>query len=376
MLNLKLHWQKFNNAQQKILKIIGIICLVLFCFYWGKNLLTQYFIHQFLKKPPVIGITPAKIRPLHHYYHTTGQLKAIRLTTLSVQSPGVIQKIWVKPGQLVKKNQMILELKTEVEKAHLNSQKADYSLQKQLFKQQEELYKKSIISKTQFLEAETRLKKALALYQEAKAQVRQKYIRAPFSGIVGIPEIQVGDYLNPGQKPVLSLQQSQKLYLDFYVPEQYYSSIHIRDAVFFSTEQNIGKLYNATVVGIEPASQHMAHTIWVRALVDNHQKMWIPGLSVHLKLQILAKSKSIFVPNQCIQGSVHGPIVYTAHQKMNPQTHHLDWWIEQKNVGIGLTQKKNTEITYGLNGQEFLVSSGTQKVHDQSFAILKKAKAS
>ena len=108
MLNLKLHWQKFNNAQQKILKIIVIICLVLFCFYWGKNLLTQYFIHQFLKKPPVIGITPAKIRPLQHYYHTTGQLKAIRLTTLSVQSPGVSQKSWVKPGQLGKKNQMIL----------------------------------------------------------------------------------------------------------------------------------------------------------------------------------------------------------------------------------------------------------------------------
>lgn len=371
MLYLKALWQKLNRTQQKIFKIIGLFSLILFTFYWVKFLIIQHFIQQFLKKPPIIAISKAQIHSKQSYYHTIGQLKAKRSTTLSVQSPGIVEHILVKPGQFVKKHQPILQLNAQVESANLSIQEAEYKLAKHLFSQQSLLYQKNNISKSQFLEAKTRLKKAQAQFHEAQARLQQKTLYAPFSGIVGIPEVERGDYVNPGQQTLISLQQSQTLYLDFYLPEQYYSAVHINDSVYFRHNQQDTKLFEAKIIAIQPASQRMAHTIWIRARIDNRHDYWIPGLAVHVNIRTHFQPKAVFIPNQCLLGSPEGPIVFVVKQKINPTTHHQGWWVEQRQVKIGLSSKNQTQIISGLTGKEYLVSSGTQKVRDQSFVHVK-----
>ena len=90
--------------------------------------------------------------------------------------------------------------------------------------------------------------------QEAKAQLNQKYIQAPFSGILGIPEVQLGEYITPGQQHIVSLQQIENLYLDFYIPEKYYKNIRVGENISFKTNQEKNYTHQAQIVAIQPAS--------------------------------------------------------------------------------------------------------------------------
>ena len=316
-----------------------------------------------------MSLTKAKAGEWTKNYHTVGQLKAIKTVNVSSQSAGVIKKLYIKPDTEVKTGDLILELEHHVESAHVKLQKADFALQQELFHQQESLYQKKMISYSQYLQAKNNLKRTEALLKEAKAQLNQKYIQAPFSGVLGIPEVQLGEYITPGQQHIVSLQQMKTLYLDFYIPEKYYKSVQVGENISFKTNQEKNYTHQAQIVAIQPTSEKLAHTIWVRAKIKNQKHEFIPGLFVHLQLPIQRIQSAVFVPNNCILGSTDGPIVFTAEAKQNPATKKINWWITQRKIKIDLSKKQNTLVLLGLKAHEYVVQGGTQKVRDQSWAV-------
>ncbi len=361
-------WLNLSHSNRKTIKICLAISMLLFSFYWGKILLIRHFIGEFLKQAPVVDLTQAKITPWSENYHTAGQLKALQTINISPQAPGIIKAMHIEAGRIVERKKLLIQLEDRVEAAQYKVELAEFVLQKKLFAQQKQLWQKHIVSESQYLQSKANLAKAKASMKVARGHLREKKIRASFNGVIGIPEVHVGQFITPGQQHIASLQQINQLYLDFHVPEKYFHILHSGFAIAFKTDNQSKYPYTAKILAIEPSSDTQAHTIWVRALVDNDANQLIPGLFVHLKLPTKHLAHAVTIPTSALSGSSKGPVVFVAQQKINPNTKKPSWWVTQRLVDIGLAHQDKTLILAGLHGNEWLVSSGTQKVHDASWA--------
>jgi membrane fusion protein (multidrug efflux system) len=362
-------WLKLSHTNRKTIKILSFFCLALFVFFVSKSVITNFFIQKFLKTPPIVQVMQVKPKVWEKNYHSVGQLKATKTVNISSQAAGTIKNIHIHPNQEIPKGHLILELEHQVESARVKLQTADFKLQKSLFNQQKILFDKKLISYTQFIQAKNNLQRTKALLKEANAQLGQKFIYAPFSGVLGIPEVQVGEYITPGQQHVITLQKLNHLYLDFYLPEKFYKNVERGTLIRFKTNQEKQFRHFAKIIAIQPVSEQQAHTIWVRAKINNIIKQFIPGLFVHLEIPIKKIQHAISIPSRSILGSSDGPIVFIAEEKNNPDTKKKNWWITKRNIKIDLAKNQNTLILSGLHENEFIVLSGTQKVHDKSWAM-------
>ena len=361
-------WLSLSHINRKTIKICLAISMLLFSFYWGKILLIRHFIGEFLKQAPIVDLTQAKITPWRESYHTAGQLKALQSVNISPQAPGMIKSMHMKAGSIVERKQLLIQLEDRVEAAQYKVELAEFLLQRKLFAQQKQLWQKHITSESQYLQSKANLAKAKASMKVARGHLREKKIFAPFHGVIGIPEVHVGQFITPGQQHIASLQQIDQLYLDFYVPEKYFHILHSGLAIPFKTDNQTQYSYKATILAVEPSSETQAHTVWVRALVDNNANQLIPGLFVHLKLPVKHQAHAVTIPTSALSGSSQGPVVFVAQQKINPNTKKPSWWVTKRIVDIGLAHHDKTLILAGLHGNEWLVSSGTQKVRDASWA--------
>ena len=136
---------------------------------------------------------------------------------LSTQLPGTVESLNFESGQDVAKGEILLSLDRRQELAELASANANSELAQVNYERAKKLLTSNTISQAEFdvSVAET---KAIAQVKQIKSRIEQKLIRAPFSGSLGIRQIQEGQYLRAGE-PVVSLQAVESVYVNFYLPQ-------------------------------------------------------------------------------------------------------------------------------------------------------------
>jgi membrane fusion protein, multidrug efflux system len=354
-----------NPLVRKALKYSILLLIILFSIFTIKTLLMKHFIGKFQKQMPWVTITHPKAHRWIEKYHTIGQLSALQTINISPNEPGIVEHIFFKPGQEVKKNDVLVGMENANEVAQFNMQKAEYLLQKKLYAQYSTLYHEHNISKTQYWQTKASFKKALAAMEDAKARLEHKQIHAAFSGIMGIPEIHIGQYISPGQQHIATLQKVSALHLDFRVPERFFKYLRIGRSIQFTTQDE--QIHHAHITAIEPASDFNAHTIWVRARVENQDHSFLPGGFVNVSVPVSPREKYMTVPQTAILTTARGPTLFQATQK-SPSS---PWVLHQIQVKVGDSKQLQTIILSQLDPKSWIVDSGTQKVRHLSFAQVK-----
>src|SRR5205085_2456273 len=122
-------------------------------------------------------------------------------------------------GQAVRQGDVLVELDTRQEHAQLASLEAQRDLAKITFGRTEELVKAGVISRVEYDQATAQQKSTAANVAEIRATIERKTIRAPFSGILGIRKVNLGQYL-AGGGAIVSLQSLNPIYVNIGVPQQ------------------------------------------------------------------------------------------------------------------------------------------------------------
>jgi membrane fusion protein (multidrug efflux system) len=351
-----------SKYSQKTLIICLSFSILLILFYFSKKHVINYFISKFSQQKPYVGAIHPKSVQFTKYYHTIGQINALKMVDLSPSVGGKVETIYFKANENVKKNQLLIQLDDEVETAQKKLQFAEYQLQKKLHLQYKALWIKHNISQSQFLESQTRLKKSKALYEQALAQWELKKIRAPFSGVLGIPSIYPGQYINPGQKDLIRIVKLNPLYIDFDLPEQYFNKIHIADIIQLNSN------FDAQIIAIEPSSKHLAHTIHVRAEIDNQKHQFIPGLMVKIKVPVSSQQRLTSIPHSAIVNSIHGSKIFIAQYSKNAKAYQ----VKEQKIHLIENLKNQVLISSKLDPNDWVINAGTQKIHQGQFIHLQK----
>src|ERR1700736_4150477 len=148
-----------------------------------------------------------------------GTMEAVQGVTVSADLPGAVARIGFDSGKSVHAGDVLVELDTRQERAQLASLEAQRDLAKVTFGRTQQLVDEGVISRAEYDQSSSQQKATEANVAEVRATIERKTIRAPFSGILGIRQVNLGQYLSAGQA-IVSLQALNPIYVNLGVPQQ------------------------------------------------------------------------------------------------------------------------------------------------------------
>ncbi|MBN8531184.1 MAG: efflux RND transporter periplasmic adaptor subunit, partial [Alphaproteobacteria bacterium] len=211
---------------------------------------------------------------------------------------------------------------------------------------------KGFSSKMQLDEAQAQLNLAKANVQLAEANLAKTVIRAPFDGTAGIRKVSLGDYVSPGEV-LVNLDQTEKLKLQFTIPERYLSEIKAGSEVEFAVDAQ-GSVFRSTVDAIESRISAQNRSIQVQAIVDNVDNQLYPGQFVNVTLPIAKREAAVLVPDQALVPMGNKTFVFKV----------ADGKAQKIEVQPGLRANSKAEIVAGLAAGDVVVTAGQQKLQD------------
>ncbi len=232
----------------------------------------------------------AATAPMPQSITAVGSSRSDESVTLRPEVAGRVNAIGFQEGRPVGKGAMLVRLDPAINEAEVLQAKANLTLAKAKYDRAVDLQKQGFISGQAKDEAENNLKVMEASVALAAARLAKTEIRAPFSGLIGLRSISVGDYVKEGQDMV-NLEAIDPLKVDFRVPEVYLKQVQVGQKLEVSLDALPGRKYEGTVSAINPLVDAAGRAIVIRAQVRNADTALRPGMFARVRLLDQGRSR-------------------------------------------------------------------------------------
>lgn len=290
---------------------------------------------------------------------SVGNVVAVQGVTVTTEIPGKVVKIHFQSGTQVQEGELLVELDASSEQAQLNSAEASAALAKINVDRSRELFEKSAIAKSELDTAEARFSEANAAVANIKTIIAKKTIVAPFSGKLGIRQVNVGQFLGSGQ-PVVSLQSINPVYVDSYLPQQRLSEIKVGHNVAIDWNEGSSERMMGQVTAIASEVDASTRNILVRTTLSNDSEDLRPGMFVEAYFEQPESNEVVVVPSTSILYASFGNSVFVAV----PAKEGEGLIAEQKFVRLGEARGDFIEIISGLDAGDSVVTTGGFKLRN------------
>lgn len=291
-----------------------------------------------------------------------GTAAAIQGVTVSADLPGTIDKIHFESGQWVKEGEILVELDTRQERAQLASLEAQRDLAKITYGRSTELVKSGVIARQEFDNAEAQQKATEAQVGDTKAAIARKTIRAPFSGVLGIRQVSLGQYLAAGQA-IVSLQTLSPIYVNFGVPQQETGKVTPGHVVRVTNSDLPGMGFTGRILALDSVINEQTRNIQVQAVVTNKENRLRPGMFVQLELPLGSPREAVSLPASAINYAPYGDSVFVVTDMKDPKGNTYRG-VRQQVVKVEGSRGDQVAVISGLNPGDEVVSSGVFKLRN------------
>jgi len=292
-----------------------------------------------------------------------GTAAAIQGVTVSADLPGTVDKIHFESGRAVKAGEVLVELDTRQERAQLAQTEADWNLAKINYGREQQLVSQGVVPRQEFDNAEAQLRSTEAHVGEIKATIERKTIRAPFSGILGIRQINLGQYLAAGQA-IVPLQSLNPIYVNFGVPQQQAANVKIGRELHVTSEDLRGIEFNGRVTAIDSVVDESTRNITVQATLSNPGNRLRPGMYVQVAVGVGASQDVIALPASAINYAPYGDSVYVVGDLKDPKTGKTYKGVRQQFVKVSGSRGDQVAVISGVNAGDEVVTSGVFKLRN------------
>lgn len=333
-------------------KIIVIVILVLIMGIW---FIFKRSHHAIMPAQDSVMVEVRKVKqgniPIE--IQAVGALTAARNVQLTPEVAGMVSKILVSDGTYVKKGTPIIQLDDTVNRAKLDSAKANLVFSESNYKRMLLLGKKGAISQQAIDQALADLKGKKAIADEAHVLVSKMLLTAPFDGVLGKTKVNPGEYVGIAQ-PLVSLTDTQHLRVEFNVSEKYLSLIKVGQEVTITTSAYAGKEFHGKVAYIAPTINTEDRTIAVYAEIPNEDRKLAAGLFVNVTQALGFENNAILIPAVSLVATIDGQQVFKV---VNGKAVAVP-------VKIGQRTSDQVQILQGLVLDDTVVTSGQHKIKD------------
>ncbi|GAB4222858.1 MAG: efflux RND transporter periplasmic adaptor subunit [Gammaproteobacteria bacterium] len=330
-------------------------------------ILSCYFVNavyaQIPAKPPAIIASHVQIRKFADIVEALGTLRANETVNLTASVTEIITQIHFDDNQRVNKGDILVEMTSDEEHAQLNEAMSTVEEAQKQYERIRNLTAQEVATESLLDERLRDLQTAKARLKAIESRIRDRLIRAPFSGIVGLRNISPGTLIEPGQT-ITTLDDDSIMKLDFTVPAIYLNQLQTGIAIIARTPAFPQQDFKGTVSHIDSRVDPVTRSITIRAQIPNPNYLLRPGLLMTVNL-LINQRQGLALPEQALIPRGKNFFVYllTPEDKQRAK-------VTEQQVHIGTRQPGWVEITKGLKLNQLVVTQGSLKLrNDQQIFI-------
>ncbi|WP_299942746.1 efflux RND transporter periplasmic adaptor subunit [uncultured Microbulbifer sp.] len=325
--------------------------------------------NQFLDTMPLpaatVTSTAATIQSWREGLSGVGTVRAINGVEVTTEAEGVVSAIHFKSGHFAHKGDLLVEIFAEPEKAQLQVLDAELRLARRNFVRIETLTKRGVTTEADLDNARSTLDQVVANIEVQRARVGQRRVVAPFSGVLGIRRIDLGQNVSPGEA-VVSIQQLDPIFVDFSLPEQAYSMVKPGIPVVLTTDAFPGKPYHGKITAVDPQVDNATRNFLIQATLNNPKKHLRPGMFAQVAVLVDASRQVLVVPRTALIFAPYGVSVFVLEKDAQSG----EMVANKRFVKTGEERGDLVEIVQGLLEGDVVASSGLLKLRNGGRAII------
>ena len=335
------------------------LCAGLVWFNFFKDRMIKEFFANMQQPPQAVTSAKVEARSWNPGIPAVGTARAANGVELAVETAGLVKAINFTPNQQIKQGDVLVQLDDSVERSELQDTQANVKLAESAFERAKTLTNRGYGTEASYDEVVARLATARSRQSRLGATIDQKNLKAPFSGVVGIARIDLGQYLTPGTI-VASFQDLSSMKVDFTVPEQQADHVNLGQAVRVGVSETNLPL-TGKVIGKDPRVDPSTRLVSVQAAVEGDKNRAIlPGQFVHVRVALPEETNILTVPQTAVITSLYGDYVYTIDpEEKDGKARDV---VHQVFVKAGRRDGSSIEIKSGLTPGQTVVASGQNKL--------------
>ena len=351
--------------KKRLLIMLVVLVIVTAAFVAYK----MYGISQGLKQmsagfaPPAVSTTTASYQNWQPQLQAVGSVRAVNGADLSAEIAGIVEDIKFDSGSDAEAGTVLVQLRAEDDIAKLNSLQAAAKLAEINEARDQKQLKAQAVSQAAVDVDEANLASAKAQVAEQQAIVDKKTIRAPFAGRLGIRQVDIGQYLNPGSA-IVTLQQLDPIYIDFSMPEQAVPKLELGQKVTVKIDAQAGQEFTGKITAINSKVDEATRNVVLRATLENPEHKLLPGMFANVTIDTGALEKFITLPQTAIVYNTYGNTVYLVQK--NNEEGKPPLTAQQSVVITGETRGDQVTVLSGVKDGDEVVTSGQVKLRSGS----------
>jgi membrane fusion protein, multidrug efflux system len=355
--------------------LIGILFLLIVVGLLFYQQITQLFGFGATEKgetgnvPPIAVTTalaaPSKWQPT---LEAIGSVTAINGVTVSTDLPGIVDKIAFTSGAPVKAGQLLVHLNTDQEQAQLEQAEAQLDLALVMLHRNSELLEKRSISQSDYDTAEAAYRQDKAQVEQYRALIARKTLRAPFDGVLGIRQANLGQYLNVGD-PVVTLQSFDPIYVNFSLPQQDLSELHVGQETTVQLDAYNKDVFNGTINAVNSLVDPATRNILVQAILHNPDGRLRPGMFGQVSVLLSQHEQVIALPLSAVHYAPYGDSVFIVSE-VNDGSDKRFTTVKEQFVKLGATRGDVTIVMSGVKSGDEVVTSGVFRLKNGSAIMI------
>ena len=294
-----------------------------------------------------------------------GSARAVNGANLSSQISGIVSAIHFESGADVKQGSPLVDLIAEDDIAHLEALKATTELARLTYERDQRLVRTKAISEQTVDSDKWTLKNDEAQVAQQQALVDYKSIKAPFSGRLGIRQVDLGQFLAAGTT-VVTLQQLDPIYVDFFLPEQALAQIKVGQHVAAKIDAYPGHAFDGAISAINSLVDIATRNVQIRATFNNPDRRLLPGMFATVEIDVGSAQRLVTLPQTAIAYNSYGNIVFLVEEKGTDAAGKPRLVARQTFVTTGETRGDQVSILNGVKEGDTVVTAGQMKLRNDT----------
>lgn len=325
---------------------------------------------------PPMTVTSAEVKqenwaPL---LSAVGSISAVQGAIVSTELPGTVAEVAFESGATVKKGDLLVRLDASAEEAQFRSAQADLQLARNDLERSHGLAGRKVISKAELDAAESKFKQKEASVDQMHSMIEKKTSRAPFDGLAGIRQVNVGQVVKEGTQ-IVSVQSLNPIYVDFALPEKRLPDLSTGLEVHVRTDAFPDREFPGKLTALNSSVDTATRNLPLQATLENREHLLKPGMFAKVDVVLPQKQPALVIPATAIAYAPYGDSVFVIEKKRDPKSGKESQVIRQQFIRTGETRGDFVAVTQGLKAGETVVSSGVFKLRNGMPVVINNALA-
>ena len=351
-----------------MLAVLGILFFLIFGFGAFRSIMIGKFLATLSNPPQTVATVQAQQTPWQATLNSVGSVVAINGANLSAEINGIVDTIGFRSGEDVAAGQLLLTLRANNDPAVLAQLQAAASLDQINYSRDVKQFNADAVSQAVVDTDRATLAGAVAQVQAQQSLIAEKEIKAPFAGRLGIRQVDVGQYLAAGTE-IVTLQQLNPLFVDFYLPQQALAQISVGLAVTVNVDAFPNQTFPGTISAINSAVDITTRTVQVRATIKNDGLILRPGMFATITVGVGQSQNLVTLPQTAITYNSYGDTIFIVHHGKDAKG--ADQLVaNQVFVTLGDTRGDQVAVLSGVSPGDQVVSAGQLKLKNGSIVLI------